>query len=78
MFAQGNESQMDHRKCFRCGKKGHIATNCPAEKPGPAPDAKNDDDSGDHLHTMCAVESDGSESAGAEDESSDDACYFFH
>ena len=81
MFAQGEGGRIENRKCFRCGKKGHIATNCPAEKQGAA--SKEDDD-GEHLHTMRAMESDeeGSESYESDEEEEadgdDDAVYFFH
>eukprot|EP00804_Cyclotella_cryptica_P019093 CCRYP_021211-RA/>CCRYP_021211-RA protein AED:0.16 eAED:0.16 QI:0/0/0/0.66/1/1/3/0/1057 len=85
MFAQGDGGRVDNRKCFRCGRKGHIATNCPAEKPGAA---SEEDDDGEHLHTMRAVEgseneeSEGYSSGKYEDENEvdgdDDAVYFFH
>lgn len=84
MFAQGDGGRPDNRKCFRCGRKGHIATNCPAEKPG-VNDGGNGGEEDEHMHTMRAVESD--ESGEDEDESDDgsidvdgddEACYFFH
>eukprot|EP00804_Cyclotella_cryptica_P016582 CCRYP_020530-RA/>CCRYP_020530-RA protein AED:0.64 eAED:0.30 QI:0/-1/0/1/-1/1/1/0/420 len=85
VFAQGDTSRVDNRKCFRCGKKGHIATNCPAEKPTTSDgDGANEEE--EHLHTMRAVES---KESGQEDhytstdeevdvDGDDDACYFFH
>eukprot|EP00804_Cyclotella_cryptica_P023430 CCRYP_020847-RA/>CCRYP_020847-RA protein AED:0.40 eAED:-0.81 QI:0/-1/0/1/-1/1/1/0/516 len=84
MFVQGDGGRMDNRKCFRCRKKGHITTNCPADKPGAA---SEEDKDGEHMHTMRAVESDDddSESYESEDEDEgggvdgdDDAVYFFH
>eukprot|EP00804_Cyclotella_cryptica_P005871 CCRYP_000147-RA/>CCRYP_000147-RA protein AED:0.12 eAED:0.13 QI:0/0/0/1/0/0/3/0/1214 len=68
--------------CYQCGKKGHIATNCPAKKPGKGDE---DNEEGKQLHTMRAMESDesGDEAYGSEAEESnvdgdDDAVYFFH
>lgn len=63
MFAQGDGSRHDNRKCFQCGKKGHMATHCPAEKPGAN---INDKDESDHLNTMQAVESELLEISGGE------------
>lgn len=84
MFAQGDGARIDNRKCFCSGKKGHIATNCPAEKPGAT--SKEDND-GEHIHTMQAVESDsdGSDNygecedkVGGDMDGVNDALYFFH
>jgi hypothetical protein len=83
MFAQKDGGTPDTRTCFRCGQKGHITTNCPAEKP------RSESDDSEHMHTMRAMESDSDDkehSSERSDESDyvdevdgdDDACYFFH
>lgn len=82
MFTQGEGGWVNNQKCFWCGNKGYIATNCPAEKPS-TKNGNHDADSMEQMHMMHAVESDSGdddELGGklAEVDRGDDACYFFH